>query len=118
MMFFFCFCVRDEPAHPRGVLFDPAGVPTLMTNFLLLRHAHCDPVGYSIAGRAPGVHLSATGRQEASALGERLRLLQITAVYSSPLERALETAAAIAEPQGLEVAVAPGLIEIDFGDWT
>jgi broad specificity phosphatase PhoE len=89
-----------------------------MTNFLLIRHAHCDPVGQSIAGRAVGVYLNATGRKEATALGERLKPLMITAVYSSPLERALETAAAVAEPQGLDVAVAPGLIEIDFGEWT
>jgi probable phosphomutase (TIGR03848 family) len=89
-----------------------------MTNFLLIRHAHCDPVGHSIAGRAAGVHLNATGRQEATALGQRLNPLPITAVYSSPLERALETAVAIAEPRGLDVAIAPGLIEIDFGEWT
>ena len=37
---------------------------------------------------------------------------------SSPLERARETAAAIAEPAGLPVEIDPALIEIDFGDWT
>jgi probable phosphomutase (TIGR03848 family) len=89
-----------------------------MTDFLLIRHANCDPVGHSIAGRKAGIHLSATGRTEAMALGERLSRLQITSVYSSPLERALETAGPIAEQQGLRVETAPGLLEIDFGEWT
>lgn len=39
-------------------------------------------------------------------------------MYSSPLERARETAAAIAGPQDLEVAEATGLNEVDFGEWT
>jgi probable phosphomutase (TIGR03848 family) len=89
-----------------------------MTTFLLIRHAHCDPVGVSIAGRAPGIHLSERGRAEARALGSRLSALHITAVYSSPLERALETAAPIAQEQQVEVGSAPGLLEIDFGNWT
>jgi probable phosphoglycerate mutase len=89
-----------------------------MTTFLLIRHAMCDPVGHAIAGRTPGIHLNAAGRVEADALGVRLSDLSISAVYSSPLERALETAAPIADRQGLGVVSAPGLIEIDFGDWT
>jgi probable phosphoglycerate mutase len=39
-------------------------------------------------------------------------------VYSSPLERARETAACIAQHHGMEVEIAPGLTEIDFGNWT
>jgi probable phosphomutase (TIGR03848 family) len=89
-----------------------------MTCFLLIRHAHCDPVGVSIAVRSPGIHLNERGRAEASTLGSRLSGLNITAVYSSPLERALETAAPIAEQQDIEVETAPGLLEIDFGEWT
>jgi broad specificity phosphatase PhoE len=89
-----------------------------MTAFLLVRHAHCDPVGHAIAGRAPGVHLNARGKAEADALGARLSPLAVTAVYSSPLERALETAAPLAQRHGLPVEPAPGLLEIDFGQWT
>jgi probable phosphomutase (TIGR03848 family) len=89
-----------------------------MTTFLLIRHAHCDPIGRSIAGRAPGVHLNAEGQAAATALGERLSSMAIKAVYSSPLERARETASPLAQRLGLEVQNAPGLIEVDFGEWT
>jgi probable phosphomutase (TIGR03848 family) len=89
-----------------------------MTTFLLIRHAHCDPIGRSIAGRAPGVHLNAQGRAAATALGERLSSIAIKAVYSSPLERARETATPMALRLGLEVENAPGLLEVDFGHWT
>jgi probable phosphoglycerate mutase len=44
--------------------------------------------------------------------------LTIAAVYASPLERAQETAAPIGARLGLPVVVEPGLIEMDFGDWT
>jgi len=89
-----------------------------MTTFLLIRHANCDPVGQVISGRAAGVHLNDRGKAEAEALATRLGILPIRAVYSSPLERALETAAAVAASQRLPVETAPGLVEIDFGEWT
>jgi probable phosphoglycerate mutase len=89
-----------------------------MAMFLLIRHAMCDPVGRTIAGRAPGVSLNAQGRQQAEALARRLSGLQIEAVFSSPLERALETARPLAEERGLQVQTLAGLNEIDFGEWT
>jgi broad specificity phosphatase PhoE len=89
-----------------------------MTTFLLIRHAHCDPVGVAIAGRAAGVHLNEQGRREADALATRLAPLDITAIYCSPLERAMETAAPIAAGQRLQIQTAPALLEIDFGEWT
>ena len=89
-----------------------------MTMFLLIRHALCDPVGRSIAGRQPGIHLNSEGVRQAQKLAERLAGLSLTGLYSSPLERALETARPIGLVQGLEVQPAPGLTEVDFGDWT
>jgi probable phosphoglycerate mutase len=89
-----------------------------MATFLLIRHAMCDQVGRTIAGRAPGVSLNVQGRQQAKALARRLSGLQIEAVFSSPLERALETARPIAEECGLQVQTLAGLNEIDFGEWT
>jgi broad specificity phosphatase PhoE len=85
---------------------------------LLIRHATCDHVGERIAGRSPGVHLNARGRAEAEALAGALAGSRIDAVYSGPLERALETAAALARRAGLPIRPAPGLDELDFGDWT
>jgi probable phosphomutase (TIGR03848 family) len=89
-----------------------------MTTLLLIRHALCDPVGRSIAGRAPGVSLNERGLQQAETLAERLAELPISAMYSSPLERAVQTARPIAERRGLRVEQREGLNEIDFGDWT
>ncbi|HYD52338.1 MAG TPA: histidine phosphatase family protein, partial [Gemmatimonadaceae bacterium] len=82
---------------------------------LLVRHATCDPVGRVLAGRAPGVRLNAEGRTQATALARHLRELPIAAVYSSPLERAVETAQVIAAANDTVVHIEPGLIELDFG---
>ena len=54
----------------------------------------------------------------AAELVQRLAGEKIDAIYSSPLERARETAAPLAEVRGLSVQIAPALLEIDFGDWT
>lgn len=89
-----------------------------MTTFLLIRHAHVDAVGNSLAGRRRGVHLSELGKQEATALAERIADIPIDGIYSSPLDRALETAAPLAERLSLRTEPAEELIEFDFGDWT
>src|SRR5919106_6649641 len=89
-----------------------------MTNFLLIRHAQCDPAGHSIAGRLPGVHLNEVGREEAEKLAGRLAELSLAGLYSSPLERALETAQPVAIRQQLSIQSLEELNEIDFGDWT
>lgn len=65
-----------------------------------------------------GVSLDESGRQQADRLGARLSERPLVAVVSSPLERARETAAAIADRAGLAVEIEPGLNEIDFGAWT
>lgn len=88
-----------------------------MTMVLLVRHAHHDLLGRELVGRRPGVRLSAQGRRQAALLGAALAETPLARVLSSPRERTLETAAAIAEAQGCEVEVAPSLDEVDFGDW-
>jgi broad specificity phosphatase PhoE len=89
-----------------------------MTNFLLIRHAQCNPVGKSIAGRLPGIHLNEAGKGEAERLAHRLDGVALAGLYSSPLERALETARPIGLRQDLSVKPLEELNEIDFGDWT
>lgn len=89
-----------------------------MTTFLLIRHALNDTVGRLIAGRAPGVRLNADGRAQAESLAERLAGLPLTAVYSSPLERARKTAEPLARRHGLEVRISEAFNELDFGGWT
>ena len=86
---------------------------------LLVRHGQTATTGAVLPGRAPGLHLAARGRREVEALAERIgQLKTVTAVYSSPLERARETAAVIARTRRLAVHVEPGLTECDVGRWT
>src|SRR5512139_2621135 len=89
-----------------------------MPIFLLIRHGENDFVKTGrLAGRIPGVHLNEAGRRQADRLAEKLAGSAIQAVYSSPLERALETAEPIASVLDREVIVRPDLIEMDFGEW-
>lgn len=88
-----------------------------MAILYLIRHAENDYVGKRLAGRLPDIHLNATGRHQAEVVAENLRRDPIVAIYSSPMERALETAAPLARDLYLPVNSHPGLIEIDFGAW-
>ncbi|MCL6610537.1 MAG: alpha-ribazole phosphatase [Peptococcaceae bacterium] len=63
------------------------------------------------------VPLSEKGMEQARALAVRLSAHKISAVYSSDLGRAVETARRIAEPRGLEVITLPALREMNFGLW-
>ncbi|GAP08646.1 MAG TPA: phosphoglycerate mutase [Anaerolinea thermolimosa] len=88
-----------------------------MTTLILIRHGENDFVGKRLAGRLPDVHLNERGQQQALALAQALAGAPVRAIYSSPLERARETAAPLAEMMGLEVLIEPGLNEIDAGQW-
>jgi probable phosphomutase (TIGR03848 family) len=89
-----------------------------MLTCYLIRHATCSPVGKSIAGWTPGVHLDEQGRMQATRLAERFAGVKVHAIYSSPLERARETAAPMAEVLGLPVTTLEGVGEVRFGEWT
>jgi probable phosphoglycerate mutase len=89
-----------------------------LTRFYLVRHGDNDLIGKVIAGWLPGVHLNSQGRAEAEQLAEYLALERLDLLYSSPLERAQETAAACGKRLGLPVQTAPQIGELDFGDWT
>lgn len=89
-----------------------------MTTFLLIRHGTIDLLGHTLAGHAPDVHLNARGKVEAERLAERIAHLPLSAIYTSPLERAQETAWPLAARFGLDLRISAGLDEIDFGDWT
>lgn len=89
-----------------------------MAVFLLIRHGENDWVtDMKLAGRLPDVHLNVRGQAQAERLAVVLADAPVKAVYSSPLERAFETAEPIAKAHSLPVQVHPDLIEIDFGKW-
>src|SRR2546428_2784741 len=90
--------------------------PTIV---LLVRHALTPTTGAILPGRAQGLPLSDEGRRQADAVARRLAALpKIAAIYASPLERARETAVAIARARGLAIRIERGLIELDVGAWT
>jgi broad specificity phosphatase PhoE len=84
----------------------------------LVRHATHALVARVLVGRTAGVRLGEEGLLQAELLAGRLARQPIDAVQSSPRERAVETAAAIAKKHALEVEIVPELDEADFGAWT
>ena len=93
--------------------------PPAPTTVLFVRHGQTATTGKVLPGRAPGLHLSDTGRQQAAQAAERVAAVsKVAAVYASPLERTKETAAPIAKHLGLKVRVERDLLECDFGEWT
>ena len=114
--------------------------PTLV---LLVRHGATPTTGKVLPGRAPGLHLAESGREQADAVAARIQAWATAgaptprrrggarerakaagtttpapAIYASPLERTRETAAPIAKALGQRVSVNRGLVECDFGEWT
>lgn len=89
-----------------------------MPTILFIRHGDHSLLGKKIAGRMPGVHLNEDGQRQAQELPGRLVGIPISAIYSSPLERAQETAQPTAESFDLPIQTVDELNEIDFGDWT
>ncbi len=86
---------------------------TDMTTVHLLRHGEVDNPAGVLYGRLPGYRLSPLGRTMAERIADALADRDIRYVVASPLERAQETAAPIAERFGLSVACDERLIEAD-----
>lgn len=89
-----------------------------MPLLLLIRHGENDYVKTGkMAGRIPGVHLNEKGQKQAQALSEALKDVPLKALYSSPLERAIETAQPIADSHKLTIVQEPSLMDTDIGAW-
>jgi len=88
-----------------------------MTEIILARHGETEwNIGEVFRGRLD-IELNQTGIKQAKLLAEYLSNLKIDAIYSSPLKRALATAEIIATYHKLNVEIAPGLIDFDYGKW-
>ncbi len=88
-----------------------------VTLLLLIRHGTNDWVHGRLAGWTPGVHLNEEGRLQAARLSERLGDLPIAAIYSSPLDRCVETATAVAQPRGMALRLVDQVGEVRYGEW-
>ncbi len=94
-----------------------------MSTLLLVRHGLTAMTGPVLAGRTPGVHLDERGQKQAAAVATRIAALPLSAIVTSPLDRCLETASAIAAAQreaGREPQweVDERIIECGYGTWT
>lgn len=90
-----------------------------MTTVLLVRHGLTAMTGPVLAGWTPGVHLDDRGKEQATALAQRLLPVPLAGIVASPLERCQETAAALAVGRdGVTVQTDERLGECRYGDWT
>lgn len=90
----------------------------MSTTLLLARHGQtADNANHVFQGQS-GSGLDASGRAQARRLAARVARAGLSAVVSSDLERALETARIVAAAVGVEPSIEAGLREIDVGQWT
>ena len=86
---------------------------------IFLRHGQAENNTKKIlAGRSPGVNLTQVGIQQAEQSGKMLESLNISAIYSSPIDRALQTAKIVGNHCNLEPVIDDRLIELDMGKFT
>ena len=88
-----------------------------MTEIILARHGETKWNVEEVFRGRTDIELNQTGIKQAELLAEYLSKRKIGAVYSSPLKRAVKTAEVTAGYHGIEIKVAPGLIDFDCGDW-
>jgi probable phosphoglycerate mutase len=89
-----------------------------VTTFFLVRHAVTSHTGKKLTGWMEGVPLTDEGRQQAIAVAERLSDVAFDAIYSSPIDRTMQTAQAIASRHGLRVRTSRKIGEVEYGKWT
>ena len=83
----------------------------------IIRHGQTD---WNVEGKIQGrqdIPLNAAGKMQAQALAKGMENRPITAIYSSPQLRAMETAQAIAAAQNVPIHTLPQLVEIGYGNW-
>jgi probable phosphomutase (TIGR03848 family) len=89
-----------------------------LTLLYLVRHGVTDHTGRRLSGWMEDVHLSEKGRAQADAVAVLLAGIRFKAVYSSPIDRSVETARPIAARHDLGVKMRRNLGEVDYGTWT
>lgn len=89
----------------------------MTTRLYLIRHGATQLTAEDRFSGAANVYLSEEGRAQAERLAQRLADDQVVAIYTSPLDRTMETAEIIARPHGLQPLPQEGLREISHGHW-
>ena len=90
-----------------------------MGQIIFLRHGQAkNNTDRILAGRTPGVPLTDTGIKQAEQTGKLLEDMNISAIYSSPIQRAKHTAEIVGEHNSVDVIIDDRLIELDMGKFT
>ena len=89
----------------------------MTTRLYLVRHGATQLTAEDRFSGAANVYLSEEGRTQTEHLALRLADDNISAIYASPLDRTMETAAILARPHGLTPIQQEGLREISHGHW-
>lgn len=92
-----------------------------MATVILVRHGRTTSnAAGTLAGRLPGIRLDDTGAAQAARTGERLAVVPLAGVVTSPLERCRQTAKAIAGAQAGSppLTTERGITECDYGEWS
>ena len=90
-----------------------------MGQIIFLRHGQAkNNTDRILAGRTPGVPLTDTGIKQAEQTGKLLEDMNISAIYSSPIQRAKHTAEIVGEHNSVDVTIDDRLIELDMGKFT
>ena len=86
---------------------------------IFLRHGQAENNTKKIlAGRTPGINLTEQGREQAEQAGEMIKSLNISAIYSSPIDRAMQTAEIVGKHCNVKPISDDRLIELDMGKFT
>ena len=110
---------KSEDASKSASVPKQSGSVPKPATILLIRHAETPTTGKVLPGRAAGLGLSDKGIAQAEARAADIASKhQIAAIYSSPMERAQQTAAPIGVAAKRKVRIHEGLNECDFGHWT
>ena len=88
-----------------------------MTTLILVRHGETDWNRDKIFRGRADIPLGNRGKLQAERVGEALTGRPLGALYSSPLQRSVQTAEAIAEHHDLAVTKLDAITDIDYGDW-
>ena len=90
-----------------------------MGQIIFLRHGQAkNNTDRILAGRTEGIPLTETGIKQAEHTAEFLQHMNISAVYSSPIQRAKHTAEIVGKHNSLDVTIDERLIELDMGKFT
>jgi probable phosphoglycerate mutase len=85
---------------------------------LFIRHGETGwNVEHRLPGQLPGISLNEKGIQQVKQLAEALAAIPVSAIISSPLERACETAQILAEGRDLRIHTEPALADTEVGVW-